>query len=62
MNGYLLKHITYPHKAHEEGIQDTVFIQFTINKNGSITDTEVVKGIGGGCDEEGIRLVKAMPK
>ncbi|GEM_PF-4083207 len=62
LNAYLIEHIKYPQKAHEKGIQGTVFVQFVVTENGSISDIEVVKGIGGGCDEEGIRLVKAMPK
>lgn len=58
---YLGTKITYPKEAEEKGISGRVFVQFVIEKDGNITDVKVVKGIGGGCDKEAIRVVKAMP-
>lgn len=59
---YLAKNIEYPQIANESGIQGRVYITFVVEKDGSITDVRVLRGIGGGCDEEAIRVVKSMPK
>jgi len=59
---YLYEKIKYPAMARETGIQGRVYITFVVEKDGSITDVRLLKGIGGGCDEESIRVVKAMPK
>ena len=59
---YLAQNIKYPPYAKEAGIQGRVFINFVVEKDGSITNVKVLRGIGGGCDEEAVRVVKAMPK
>ena len=59
---YLSSNIKYPEEAKEKGISGRVFIQFVIEKDGSVSNVKVMKGIGGGCDEEAVRVVKAMPK
>ncbi len=59
---YLAEHIKYPPYAKEAGIQGRVFINFVVEKDGSITNVKVLRGIGGGCDEEAVRVVKNMPK
>lgn len=59
---YLGKNIKYPPMAKDVGIKGKVYVTFVVDKNGSITDVSVLHGIGGGCDEEAIRVVKAMPK
>ena len=59
---YLATNIKYPPYAKEAGIQGRVFINFVVETNGSITNVKVLRGIGGGCDEEAIRVVKGMPK
>ena len=59
---YLSENIRYPEQAKNEKIQGRVFISFVVEKDGSITDAKVIRGIGGGCDEEGLRVVNAMPK
>jgi len=48
--------------ARESGIEGTVYVTFVVEKDGSITDVRVLRGIGGGCDKEAIRVVKEMPK
>ena len=48
----------YPAQARRMGIQGRVFVEFTIEKDGSITDVKTVKGIGAGCDEEAARVMK----
>ena len=59
---YLATNIKYPPYAKEAGIQGRVFINFVVETNGAITAVKVLRGIGGGCDEEAIRVVKDMPK
>ena len=58
---YLANNIKYPKKALDNGIDGTVYVQFTIDKDGSVTDVKVLRGIGGGCNEEALRLIKSMP-
>ncbi len=58
---YLSDNIKYPSQARELGIQGKVFLSFVIEKDGSVTDVTLLRGIGGGCDEEAIRVVKNMP-
>jgi protein TonB len=62
LHRYLAENIKYPQMAKESGIQGRVFVTFVVEKNGSVTDVKVLRGIGGGCDEEAIRVVKNMPK
>jgi protein TonB len=59
---YLAKNIKYPPLAKESGIQGKVFINFVVEPDGSISHVKVLRGIGGGCDEEAVRVVKNMPK
>ena len=59
---YLATNIKYPPYAKEAGIQGRVFINFIVETDGSITNVKILRGIGGGCDEEAIRVVKNMPK
>lgn len=59
---FLSDSIHYPAQARESGIQGRVFIRFIVNKDGSLYDIKVLRGIGGGCDEEAVRVIKSMPK
>ena len=59
---YLKDNIKYPQMARESGIQGTVYVTFVVERNGSVTDVKVLRGIGGGCDEEAIRVIQNMPK
>ena len=47
--------------ARENGIEGTVYIEFVIGKDGSVIGAGVKRGIGGGCNEEALRVVNAMP-
>ncbi|MEP1032223.1 energy transducer TonB [Ekhidna sp.] len=58
---YLGDELNYPAKALRFGVSGPVFVQFIIEKDGRITDAQVVKGIGMGCDEEALRVIKAAP-
>lgn len=59
---YLGNSIKYPPLAKESGIQGRVFINFVVEPNGSISNVKVLRGIGGGCDEEAVRVVSQMMK
>lgn len=59
---YLAKEIKYPKNALENGVQGKVTLSFIINKNGEVSDVEVLGKVGFGCDEEAIRVLKEMPK
>lgn len=59
---YLSENIKYPEQAKKENIQGKVYMRFVVEKDGSIVDAEILRGIGGGCDEEALRVVNAMPK
>lgn len=59
---FLQENIIYPKSARRKGIQGTVFATFVIERDGSITDVRVLRGIGGGCDEEVVRVIQNMPK
>jgi protein TonB len=58
---FLSNNLKYPQLARETDIEGTVYIQFVVEKNGKITNTVIKRGIGGGCDEEALRVVKMMP-
>lgn len=59
---FLGKNIAYPPMARESGIQGTVFVTFVVEPDGSVTNVKILRGIGGGCDEEAMRVVRNMPK
>jgi protein TonB len=61
-NKYLSKNIRYPAIARENNVQGRVIVQFVVERDGSLTDIKVVRGIGSGCDEEAMRALKASPK
>lgn len=61
MYKYLGKSIDYPSQARRMGIEGRVFVQFIVDKDGSIKEVQAIKGIGAGCDEEAVRVIKAMP-
>ena len=62
LNRFLYENIKYPQMAKESGIQGRVFVTFVVERDGKVTDVRVLRGIGGGCDEEAIRVVQNMPK
>lgn len=61
-NKYLNANLKYPTQARRMGIEGTVYVVFVVNTDGSIQDVEILRGIGGGCDEEAMRVVAAAPK
>jgi periplasmic protein TonB len=59
---YVGANLRYPASASRMGIEGRVFVEFIVEKDGSLTDIKVVKGIGGGCDEEAVRVISGAPK
>lgn len=59
---FLRDNIKYPQLARENNITGKVFVQFVVEKDGSISNAKVMRDIGGGCGQEALRVVKAMPK
>jgi len=62
MYQWLGENIKYPQEARESGISGTVVVTFVVEKDGSITNVEPLNKIGGGCEQEAVRVVKLMPK
>lgn len=58
---YLGKHLQYPPVAKDNGVSGVVYVQFVVDREGRINDVTVLRGIGSGCDQEAVRVVKAMP-
>ncbi|MBC8319584.1 MAG: M56 family metallopeptidase [Bacteroidetes bacterium] len=58
---YLSNNIKYPIEAKEKGIQGKVFVSFIVDTDGGVIKAKVIRGIGGGCDEEAVRVVSSMP-
>jgi TonB family protein len=58
---FLGSNLRYPARARETKTQGKVYIGFIVEKNGTLTDFKVIKGIGNGCDEEAIRVLRSSP-
>ncbi len=54
---YVATTLRYPAQARRMGIEGKVFVQFVVDKDGSLTDVQAIKGIGAGCDEEAVRVI-----
>ena len=55
----LQKKIKYPEMARQAGVNGRVFVQFVVDEQGNVVDPVVLRGIGGGCDEEAMRVIKS---
>jgi len=62
MSSYLGKNLHYPDEARKKGIEGRVIIRFIVTTKGDIDSVTILKGIGGGCDEEAARVISNMPK
>lgn len=58
---YVGSKLKYPSQATRMGVEGKVFVEFVINRDGTIVDVRVVRGIGAGCDEEAVRVVQSSP-
>lgn len=61
MYKFIGDNIKYPEKAKKDKITGRVFVNFIVEKDGSVSNVNVLRGIGGGCDEEAARVVAMMP-
>lgn len=61
MMEYLQANLTYPPDARKDGIQGRVFVRFVVERDGTLSDITILRGAGGGLDEEAVRVVKGMP-
>jgi len=61
MMQYVSKQLKYPEEAVENNVQGAVIVTFVVERDGHINEVKVLRGIGGGCDEEAMRVVKGMP-
>lgn len=61
MINFMLNNLKYPEEARKNNIQGRVIVKFIVDKTGKVVDPKVVRGIGGGCDEEAIKLINLMP-
>lgn len=59
---YLAGRLNYPDQAREAGIEGRVVVQFIVDEEGAISGAKVMRSIGGGCDEEALRVIRAMPR
>jgi len=62
LNNYIVSQIHYPEAAKVSNITGRVIVRFVVNEDGTISNATVMKGIGGGCDEEALRVINSMPK
>lgn len=59
---YLNDRMTYPAQARRMKVEGKVFVEFVVNKDGTLVDFAIVKGIGAGCDEAAIKVLQDAPK
>jgi len=59
---YISKSIKYPASAKAKKVQGRVYVQFIVERDGSVSRAKITRGIGSGCDEESLRIVRSMPK
>ncbi|MBR9921148.1 MAG: energy transducer TonB [Bacteroidetes bacterium] len=58
---FIYKELQYPSEAKDTGIEGTVVVRFTVEKDGNLSNIKLLRDIGGGCGEEALRLVESMP-
>ena len=61
MQQFIQSHVIYPESSREMNEQGTVYVQFVVNLDGSITEVRVLKGVSDSLDAEAIRVIKLMP-
>jgi TonB family protein len=58
---FIAKNLRYPAEARRARVTGKVFVEFVVNRDGSLSDIKVIKGIGYGCDEEVVRVLSMAP-
>lgn len=62
MISYLVTNIKYPQEARTKGIQGRVFVTYIVEKDGTVTNVKILRGVDPLLDQEALRVVSAMPK
>ena len=62
LKAFIERSLIYPQAARDNKIEGKVYVTFTVEADGSISNVKVLRDIGGGCGEEAVRVVKMMPK
>ncbi len=57
---HIMGEVRYPKEARQSGTQGKVFVQFVVQRDGSVTDVQALKGIGAGCDQEVVRVLETV--
>ena len=61
LHRYLQQNLKYPARARDKGVEGKVYISFSVNKTGQVTNVEVLKGIDSECDKEAVSIIEGMP-
>ncbi|MDG5768259.1 energy transducer TonB [Balneolales bacterium ANBcel1] len=56
----IYNNIVYPDAARRAGIEGRVIVQFVVDENGNVTNPQIIRGIGGGCDEAAIAAIQSV--
>lgn len=59
---FIQRNMRYPAMAQDNGTQGKVFVSFIVEKDGSISSVTLIRGIGDGCDEEALRVIRKSPR
>ena len=59
---YIRENLRYPQAALENNVQGRVIVQFVVNKDGKVTNVQILKGIDHLCDQEAVRVIESMPQ
>ena len=62
LGSFIRSNLSYPREALDNNIQGVVVASFIVEKDGSVSNIEIIKGLGYGCDQEVIRLIRLMPQ
>jgi periplasmic protein TonB len=62
LKNFVINEVVYPAEAKKEGIQGKVFISFTVNKKGAVTDATIIRGVHNLLDKEALRVIEEMPE
>ncbi len=58
---FMKEHIRYPANARAARTEGTVVVSFIVDRHGALTNIKIIRGIGNGCEEEAVRMIKTMP-
>ncbi len=62
VRSFLASKLNYPDQAREAGVEGRVVIRFIVDEQGDISGAKIMRSVGGGCDEEALRVIRSMPR